>query len=842
MFGFLDDVRLAARRLWQQPGFTTIATLTLALGLGANTAIFTLIHAVALDAMPVDRPGELVRLGDNADCCVNSGLAGDTSLFSFQLYQHLRDHTPELTALTAFQANTTPVGLRRSASSAAEAVPSEFVTGNYFSTLGVRPALGRLLTADDDEPAAAPVVVLSYAVWRDRYGLDPSIVGGPMLVGGRAMTVAGVTDAAFYGDTKRADPVGVWIPMGQEPAIRASSSLLQRGDQNWLYAIGRMAPGASRTALAVDATNAMRQWLSSQSFIPDRYRSEIATQHIEVVSGAGGVGTLWLNFGSNLETLFAMSGLVLLIAAANLANLLLARVDRGEAAIRVALGASRARLVRQSLAGGLLLALIGSVVGWFVASLATRAIVALAFPGSTGLSIDPAPSPLVLLFSTCLALLTGLVFTAAPAWAMSRTSPRDALGDAGRATGGRSFVPRRSLVIAQVALSLILLSSAGLLTRSLARLQQQPLGFSADRRLVVYVDPTVLASKGEELPSLYASLQERVAAVPGVTGAAYSLYSPMEGNNWSSGISIDGRPADPSKPDSASWNRVGPRYFETLGTAVVAGRAIDDRDTPGSTHVAVVNQTFARRFFPGANPIGRHLGFGGIEHAHDYEIVGVVSDVKYSQADQDTKPMFFMPALQVVKYDDAGQENVQARSTRMRTIVLSVQSAAGAIEPLVRKAIADVNPDLTVLRVRPMDQQVALNFRLNRLMASLASAYGLVALALATLGLYGVTAFGVARRTREIGVRMALGANRADILRHVLGGALGQTAIGLLIGIPAALFAMRWLSSMLFDVSARDPWTFGLVALALIACTAIAAAIPARRAATLDPTKALRTQ
>jgi len=834
-----DDLRLAARRLRQQPGFTAVAVLTLALGLGANFAIFTLAHALMLRSLPVPNPSELHRLGDNNDCCVNSGLADDYALFSYPLFTHLRDQATEFQSLAAFQANTQPSGLRRSGAGVADSFPSQFVTANYFTMFGVRPAAGRLLVPDDDREDAAPVMVLSHRVWTQTYGQDPGVVGGAFLVNGRPMTVVGVTDPDFFGDTVRANPPDVWIPIGQEPAMRGVASIRERPDQNWLYSIGRIKPGVEPDAASTHLTGVLQQWLSAQPFVSDTDRANLPRQRIPVVAAGGGVELMRLAFGQSLTVLFVTSGLVLLIASANLANLLLARADRGQAAIRAALGASSPRLMRQSLTEGVLLAVIGGIAGIGVAMLATRALLALTFPGMT-VPVEATPSPVVLAFALGLSVVTGAIFSAAPAWAMSRTPPLDALSGVGRSGQQRSFVPRRSLVIVQVALSVVLLTGAGLLATSLGKLETQTLGFDPEDRVIARIDPPALAGEPDRLAAFYGRLVEQLERVPGVRRASYALYTPMEGNNWSSYIAIQGRPIDPAQPIGSSWNRVGPGFFEAVDTRLKQGRLFEARDHQGTNRVAIVNEAFVRRYFESARPIGARLGIGDASHAGDLEIVGVVEDVKFTAASQPVRPMIFLPGRQLIDYASATDGNVQARSMLMRAVVVHVNAGAGTLEGPIRRAVAAVDPNVTVVRVMPMTDQVRLNFRLERLMARLTSAYGVLALALAALGLYGVTSYGVSARTREIGVRMALGADRLQIVRTVLRGPLVQTLVGLAIGVPLALFASRSLAAMLYDIQAQNPWVLSGAVGVLLASAVVAAILPARRAAALEPTRALR--
>jgi predicted permease len=836
-----DDLRAALRRFRHQPGFTLIVVTTLALGLGANTAIFTLVDALMLRSLPVERPEELYRLGDTNNCCVNTGLQGSFSLYSSRLLEHLRASAPEFTELAGFQAGTLALGLRRTGAAIPESFGAKYVTANYFQMFGVKAAAGRLLRPEDDEPGAATVAVLSYRAWM-RFGLDPSVIGDSFAINGIPITVVGVAQSEFFGDTIQPDPQGLWIPIGQEPTMRGELSLRDRTDSHWLYAIGRIKPGVNPTQASSRVTTALQQWLTAQAFVPQEYRAEIARQRIVITAAGGGVPLMQAQFARSLTLLFATSAVLLLIASANLANLLLARADRGQAAIRAALGASATRLVRQSLTEGVLLALIGGVLGVVVAMLGTRALIALAFPGAVFVPVSTTPSVSVLVFSSALAVVTGMLFTGAPAWAMSRTAPLDALSGIGRGGQGKSFVPRRSLVIAQVALSFVMLTSAGLLASSLGNLERQPLGFDPGNRLVVRADVPPQAATAERLSLLYTRLQDRLANVSGVRSVSYALSSPMDGNNWSSSIAISGRAVDPARPDSTSWNRVGPKYFDTVGTRILRGRAIDERDIPGARRVAVINQAFAKKFFDTSDPIGQTIGIGGIEHSGDFEIVGVADDVKHTNANQPVRTMLYLPGFQSGDYADASGRNVQARSMLLRSLVVHAAPGTANLERALRGAVAEVDPNINVTSVMALETQVSGNFRVERLMARLTSIYGVLALVLAALGLYGVTTYAVAQRTREIGVRMALGADRSRIMRTVVGGPLLETLGGLAIGIPLALLVGSAISAQLYGVGGQNPGVIAAAIGVLMVTAGLAATIPARRAASVDPARALRGQ
>jgi predicted permease len=834
-----DDVRMAIRRLRQQPGFTAVAVATLALGLGANITIFTLVHTLMRRSLPVERPHELYRLGDNDNCCRNSGLQGDFSLFSLPLFEHLRANTPQFAELAAFQATTILLGLRREGETAADSFPVQFVSGNYFRMFGVHPAAGRLFTPDDDRPGATPVIVLSHRVWAREYGADPALVGGTVIIAGQPMTVAGVAAEGFFGDTIRADPAAFWLPIALEPVVRGVGAA--RDGQHWLYAIGRIRPDAEIAAISAAATSALQSWLAAQPFTTDREREELPRQRIPVVRAGGGVALMRVSFGQSLLVLTITSALVLLIACANLANLLLARADRGQAAIRAALGASSRRLLSQSMIEGVVLALAGAIAGFLVAIAGARALVALAFPTALFVPVDATPSLPTVLFGLLLAIVTGALFSAAPAWAMSRAHPLDALQGIGRSGHERSFVPRRSLVIAQVALSLVLLMGAGLLARSLGNLENQSLGFEPEGRFVVRLEIPPMDGDIARLSALYERMLARVGGIPGVESVSYALYTPMESNNYQTRVSIDGRAVDPSGAvDSIPWNRVGPAYFDTAGTRVVRGRGIEARDTPLSPRIAVVNQAFVRRYIEAGEPLGRRLGLGDVSHARDFEIVGIVEDVKYTAANRPTRPMIFLPTLQIVAYDNPAEGGAQARTTIARALLVRTAAGAPNLERDVRRALGEVDPSLIVFRVLPLSTQVSANFRMDRLMSRLMSAYGGLALALAALGLYGVTAYGVARRRREIGIRMALGAGRGRILATTIHGPLVQVGIGLAIGVPLALFGVRAIEAQLYDVGARNPAVLGIAILILLSSAVAAAIVPALRATAVDPTEALR--
>jgi predicted permease len=842
----LSDVSHAVRRLVEAPGFTIVAVLTLALGIGVNSAVFTLIDRVMLKPLPVQRPNELYRLGDTDDCCVNGGLAGSFSLFSYDLYTHLRDGAPEFSHLAAFQANVRPITIGRADDDTPpETLEGSFVSGNYFQMFELVPAAGRLLQPSDDTRGAAPAGVLSYRAWTNRFQRRPDVVGRAVMLNGVSATIVGVAPAGFYGGMLRPDPAEIWVPLATEPLLQPAARLLEAKGSHWLYIIGRLKRDVALPPLQARLTTQLRHWITTTLELSPEDGREVPKQHINIISAAGGVSNMRDEVAPSLKLLQALAAAVLLIACANLANLLIARGigRRVETAVRIALGASRPRLMAESLTESVVLACIGGAVGLIVSFAGARAIIGLAFEGASNVPVDPTPSFIVLGFAFAVSLATGVVFGAAPAMIGSRSDPIDAMRGAGRTTGDRGAVLRRSLIAIQVAISLVLVTCAGLLGRSLNNLEAQDFGFQVASRYVVTLAPSLSTVPAEQLPSLYDRLQERLLGVPGVTNAAFSLYSPMSGDNWSSLITVEGHAA--SEQLIASWNRVSPRYFETIGTPLVRGRAFDERDRPDSPLVAVASQAFVKKYFADKDPIGRRIGFVNSkgEGRREIEIIGVVGDAKYQDGKGAPYVTFFLPFLQQTTAARERQEKTGVKIDRSHfpgAIEIHAPGAGAGLEAEVRRALAEVDRRITVRRVNTIREQIAIAFNLERLISRLTIAFGGIALLLACLGLYGVTAHSVSRRTREIGIRMAVGASRPRVLQIVLRGALLQLAVGLAMGVPAAVAAGRLLRAQLFGVGPNDPLVLLGASVVMTFAAAFAALLPARRAAALDPVKALR--
>ena len=602
---------------------------------------------------------------------------------------------------------------------------------------GIRAFAGRLLVPPDDSSGAPRVAVMSYHTWQQHFGLDPSVIGSTVNINGAPYTIAGVTPPQFYGDTLRSDPPDFWLPLVAEP----NDWLLHKSKSEWLYLIGRLRPEVAPERAQARLTVELKQWLDSHpEVIPEHDRGDIAKQHVHLMPAPGGVDRMQTNYAAGLRLLVTIAALVLLIACANIANLLLARgaADRSQTALRLALGAPRARLIRAKLTESILLAVAGGAAGLYAAYAGTRTILLLAFRGAHYTPISPKPSLTVLAFAFLLSLITGVVFGVAPAWIGSRSDPADALRGAGRSTGDRSSLVQKPLVILQVAFSIVLLIGAGLVARSLRNLEDQHFGFVTEGRLIVNIDPSLAGYTPDKLYGLYQRLERALPQIPGVISASLSGYSPLGGNNWNARAFVAGKLPDYSR-SASSWNRVGPQYFETIGTRLLRGRAIEQRDTPSAQHVAVINETFARRYFPNEDPIGQHFGMYDASHSGDYEIVGIVEDAKYQDTRGPAYATFFLPLLQT--------PSGESLNGWVGAIELHVAGKPENLEPAVRKAVAEVDPNLTVLNVMSFGEQVARNFNQERLIARLTELFGALGLMLACVGLYGVTAYMVARRT-----------------------------------------------------------------------------------------------
>jgi macrolide transport system ATP-binding/permease protein len=843
----IQDIGFARRQLRKSPGFTTTAVLTLALGIGANAAIFTLVHAVLLQNLPVSDPQTLVRLGDTAECCVEGGRPenDDYSIFSYELYKHLRDNSPEFEHLAAMQAGIGSGNItarRESGDDLPKSSSGEFISGNYFQMFGLNPFAGRMMLPSDDVEGAPMVAVLSFRTWQRDYAMDPSVVGSTFLLNTHPVTVVGITPPSFYGDRMASAPPDFFLPLSTEP-ILAQGSLLHRPELNWVYLLGRVKPGTELGPLQAKMSGYLRDWLTTlKAYQSEDGKKALTRTHVVLTPGGLGIANLQEDTRSGLQLLMGISALVLLIACANIANLVLVRgmSRRTETSIRMALGAARKRIIRQMLTESVLLACIGGVAGLAVAYGGTRMLLTLAFADSPNLPIHASPSPVILEFAFALSLLTGLMFGIAPAWITSHAEPAEALRGSNRSTRDNSSLLQRSLVVVQAALSLVLLVGAGLLTKSLSQLEHQNFGVQTDNRAMIHISPDNAGYKPAQLQPLYDQMTQRFRSLPGVERVGLSLYTPLEGDNWGEAVAIQGRPEPgPNDQIGASWDRVSPDYFQTIGQQVLRGRGITEQDTATSPLVAVVNQAFVKKFFPkGDDPLGMHFGLSGTKSSSEIEIVGVVSDVKYVDPRNAARAMYFRPLLQRAPISDG----LDGRSFFVGAITLQTKGAVEGLESQVRRTLAGINPNLTVVRFETFADQVDGQFDQDRLIARLTLMFGLLALALASVGLYGVTAYMVARRTSEIGIRMALGAGRRSVVGMVMREAMLQAAVGMAIGIPVALLCVRFLKTRLYGVAGQDTGVLAGAAAVLTLSACVAGLIPAQRAASIDPVNALRTE
>ena len=843
-------VRYAIRQFRLSPVFTAAAVLTLALGIGGTTAIFTLIHAVMLRSLPVTDPASLYRIGDGDDCCVQGGPQDRWGMFSFPLFERLKAETPEFDQLAAFQAGGARMGVRRQGvESGARPMRSEYVTGNYFVTLGVGALGGRVLTPDDDVPSAAPVVVLSHHVWESAYGGDPAVVGSTLVIEGHPFTAVGVAPPGFFGETLRGNPPDLFIPLNQEPLLSGGSSLLRQPVSAWLRAIGRLRPGATVDGMAPRLTGVLREWMQHDSGYPANWMPEVIrvlpTQAIAVVPAGAGVGVMKEEYGQTLKILMWVCALVLLIACANVANLMLARgvARRTQTAIRLAVGATRAQIVTQALIESVLLAIAGGLAGLLVAAGAARLLLALAFSSVKFLPISTQPSLLVLGFAFGLALITGLVFGAAPAWLATRTDPVEALRGSGRSTGDHSSFARTALLIVQATLSVVLVAGATLLGRSLSKIEHQDFGYQVQGRAVVSLNRPPATYTQPKLAALYRDLEDRLNRLPGVRGSGLALYNPLT-DNWGELVLVAGHPPPKAGEQAgASWDRVSANYLQNFGMTMMRGRAFTAADNETTAPIAVVNEAFVKRFFKSdEDPLGQHFGLDLPDNVGTFRIVGVVRDAKFAgfQLSRPARPMFYVPLAQNVDYKADVMKRIELQSHFISGLMLVTNLTPGALEPLITKTLSEVDPNLTINSVRTMQQQVDVSFDQQRALASLAGLFGIIALLLAAIGLYGVTAYTVAQRTNEIGIRMALGADRWNVITLILRGAFTRVAIGLILGLPLAVGAGRLIAAQLYGVSFWDPSALATAAASLAACALAAAVLPAARDASIAPIRALR--
>jgi predicted permease len=840
----IQDVAFSLRMLAKAPAFTLVAVLTLALGIGANAAIFSLIHAVLLKQLPVAAPATLVRIGDNSDCCVGQSNpnTGDFTFFPTAAWKLFKDNAPEFEELAAMQAGFEyrPVVVRQDSNSGVpRSVMGEFVSGNYFRTFGLRPQTGEFFSETDDRPEAAIRVVMSYETWQRYFAGDASVVGSTLWVNTKPVTVAGIAPEGFYGDRLSGAPPEFYLPIESMPQL-ANAPYVDDPQTQWLYLIGRIKPGVTLPPLQEKLSALFRQYiLETRPSYKGARKDMLPKVHVTLTPGGSGIQHMSEAYGSSLSMLMFASALVLLIACANIANLLLARgmSRKTELSLRTAVGAGRARLVRQLLTESLVLAVFSGVAGLLVAYGGTRLILTLAFPGATSLPITATPSPTLLGFAFAASVLTGVLFGTIPAFINARVEPADALRSGARTVRGASVV-QRGLVVLQAALSLVLLAGAGLFLLSLGNLQSTDMKLDTRNRYIVHINPQAAGYPQSQVEMLYRTIEDRFHALPGIVKVGISSYTPMEDNNNSFGVQIQGQP-DPHL--GASYIKANADYFDSVGTHILMGRGIAPTDTSTSPVVAVVNQSFVKRLFKAdENPIGRHFGAPGTASPGDYEIVGVVEDTVYSNVRWISHPMYFVPLGQRPPSTNLPidkDENMYAAA-----IVLQTARPMNDLQIVTRKTLASINPNLSVVDFRPFTEQIFNMFSRERMVAHLTAIFGALALLVTVVGLYGVTAYVVAGRTSEIGIRIALGARRSTIMAMILRDAAIQMALALGIGVPATFLVSRYIQTLLYQIEGLNAGVLAVAILALVTSSFLAASIPAYRAASIAPSIALRSE
>ena len=825
------DVRHGVRTLLRTPAFTLVVLLTLALGIGANTTIFSLTDQVLLRLLPVRQPDRLVLFSSHGAFI---GRVEGRDRFSYPMYRDLRDRNQVLSGALADY----PTSLTMLAGGTAERVTGDLVSGNYFDVLGVQPALGRVFSASDEGAAgASPIVVLSDGYWMRRFGGDASVLNQTIRINEHPMTVVGVAAPGFYG-LDFSNPADVFVPLTMKAAMTPTFDGLQDPRYAWLIIAGRLKPGVS-VAQAEAGLNVVYRQRNEQEIkempiaVSERFRQRFVSKHLSLLPGGKGVSDLRRQFSMPILVLMGMVGLVLLIACANVANLLLARgaARQKEVAIRLALGAGRGAIVRQRLVESLLLAVGGGVLGLGVAWWSGSLLLKMLPFDAAARTLSAEPDARMTLFALGASLVTALLFGLAPALQSTRPQLAPTLKDeTGTLAGGAGHARfRKGLVVAQVGLSVLLLAGAGLFARSLYNLQSLNPGFQPDHLLGFSLDPTLGGYSAERTIALYERLQQEIGALPGVRSASLSQQPLLADDQWMRTTEVEGYQAKQGEDMNPDYDNVGPGYFATMGIPLLLGRTFTDADRAGAPKVAVVNEAFVRYFFGTRNPIGRHIGFGGRNAPLDIEIVGVVQDSKTVALRDRIDRTVYTPFMQA-SAEDTGQMTFYVRTAG------DPLSLASSLRAVVRR----VDPDMPVFDMKTMSAQVAESLFAERMVAALSIVFGFLATLLAAIGPYGVMSYSVARRTREIGIRMALGAERGTVLWLVLREVALLVVLGVAIGLPVALALGRLVRSQLFGLSATDPWTMAGAAMVLAVIALVAGYLPARRATRIDPILALR--
>ncbi len=834
-----QDFAYGVRMLAKSPGYSAVAVLSLALGIGANTAIFSLIDSVILKMLPVRNPQELVALTDPTDSGVWIGTSdGERGILSTREFEGLRDRTQTFSGVLAAESQMSSQNASVNGEPPEE-IHTRLVSGNYFTVLGANALVGRAFWAADERgPGSAPYAVLSYSYWQRRFGGAFSAIGARLRVAKADLTVIGVAPPNFRGEQIGAAP-DVWVPLDMQPQLMPGRMWLEDDPGHiaekvmWLQVIGRLKPGVTRQQAQANVDVVFKQLVAEEFSVLSRSQPSILKQNLKLHDAGNGVSSLRGDFADPLYVLMAVVALVLLIACANVANLLLARATarQKEIGVRLALGAGRARVVRQFLVESLVLAAAGGMAGAAFAAAGVKLLVRIVSSGSNPLTLDVRPDLKVLLFTAGVCLLTGLVFGLAPAWQSSRVNVSRTLKDAGRGLTGSSarIGLGKILVIGQIAISVVLLIGAGWFVRTLRNLENVNLGYSRDRLILVGVDLLSAGYSGDRLPVAYESLRDRLAGIPGVRAVTYSSNGLFSGSESGDEISVEGYTSNKPRDLSSAFDQVGPGYFTGVGIPMLLGRDIGPQDVASAESVCVVNETFARFYFGGSSPIGKHVTDEFPDSRKTFTIVGVARDARDHSLRREIFRRFYLAARQPLGDYSPG----------MHYEIRTFADPAPVIEAS-RKAILAYDPDIHVGTPRTMEALLDDNLHQQRIIAQLSTAFGALALVLAAIGLYGVLSYGVARRTNEIGIRIALGAQGGSVVRMILRETAVLIAIGLVIGIPASLACARFIQSKLFGLKPADPLTLAVALGVLVAVALTSGWLPARRAAKVDPLVALR--
>lgn len=828
---FLRDLRFAVRSLSRAPLFTTVAVLSLALGIGANTSIFSIFDQVLLRLLPVKDPESLVLIATKG---AHPGSNRGRNSLSYPMYKDYRDRNEVFSGVLCRRGEEVNLSIEGST----ERVGAELVSGNYFEVLGVLPAEGRVFsTSDETSVGSNPVVVLNHDYWRTRHKADPSIVGKVVRINNYPMTVVGVAAPGFNGVTLGFRP-SVHIPVTMKRQVTPSWDDFDNRRTRWVQVLARLKPGITMERAEASIRPIHKQIIQGEAQeaefvvnVPKYMRDQFLSSYAVVLPGGQGDSAMRRHMETPMRVMMGLVGLVLLISCANVSNLLVARATgrQKEISVRLAIGAGRAKIVGQLLVESMLLSLAGGAVGLLVARWTTHYLLRFAPDEQARLAISPEIDPRVLGFTIILSLAAAFIFGLIPALQVSRTDLAKTLkeqsGAAGAGHGGRL---RRALVVAQVALSFMLLAGAGLFVQSLQKLKVTDPGFQASNLIRFRLDPTLSGYDVMQTKQFYRQMRARLSAIPGVTGVGLAVVPILDRADWSSTVTVEGYRSKDGEDMNPHFNSISPGYFKTMGIHVVAGREFDERDGAGAPRKGIVNERFAKLYFAGRSPLGFHFGIGGGANAKpDIEIVGVVRDVKYESLSEDPYRQIF-----VANDQDEWSSSI---TTYVRTALPSSQ-----MFPLIRREMAQMDPNIPLFDMITMEDQLDISLSIERFIAFLSSVFGFLATALAIIGLYGVTSFNVTRRAKEIGIRMALGSDRRRVVLMVLKEVLTLSFIGIVIALPLTLWLGKFLQSQLYGVQARDPMTMLAATVGLTAISVLAGLGPALRASRTDPMNVLR--